>query len=159
IITAHCLVIPSGPAQTSKPTRVAWLKDHAFKVRTLDPNDEDFSDLQPLKRILSDSIIVMLGEESHGDGTTFHAKRRIIKFLHKEMGFDVLAFESGIYDCHKAWEYLKNGEPAQKAMERGIYPIWSQSQQVQSLIEYIGAVAKTDHPLEVAGFDCQFSFT
>jgi erythromycin esterase-like protein len=30
------------------------------------------------------------------------AKVRLIKYLHQEMGFDVIAFESGLYECFQA---------------------------------------------------------
>jgi len=33
--------------------RIAWLKQHAIPLRSIDPNDEDFSDLEPLVKVLS----------------------------------------------------------------------------------------------------------
>jgi erythromycin esterase len=69
------------------------------------------------------------------------------------MGFDVLAFEAGLYDMHKAWERLRNGEPARIAVPRGLSGIWSASQQVQPLIDYVGERANSSRPLELAGFD------
>src|SRR5690348_12910399 len=77
--------------------RIDWLKKNAVRLKSVEPTDEDFSDLMPLKSIIGDSVkLVMLGEQSHGDGTTFLAKTRMIKFLHEKMGFDILAFESNM---------------------------------------------------------------
>ena len=45
----------------------------------------------------------MLGEHPYDDGTTFVAKTRLVRFLHEQMGFNVLAFESGLYDCPKGY--------------------------------------------------------
>lgn len=137
--------------------RVAWLHDHAVSVRSIDPADDDFRDLEPLKKTLKGVRVVMLGEQDHGDGTTFLAKTRMIRFLHERMGFDVLAFESGLYDCAKVWERLEAGEPAQTAVPRGVFAIWTRTRELQPLIDYIGAQMKTKHPLEIAGVDSQLT--
>jgi erythromycin esterase len=138
--------------------RVAWLQKHAASIRSINPDDTDFADLEPFRRAIGDARIVMLGEQTHGDGVTFLAKTRLIRFLHEKCGFDVLAFESGLYDCRKAWEVLRAGKTApEKAVAQGVFAIWTQSQQVRPLMEYLGQQAKTPRPLELAGFDCQFT--
>jgi erythromycin esterase len=137
--------------------RVASLREHAVVLRTITPDDDDFTDLQSLKKLLQDVRIVQLGEQTHGDGATFHAKTRLIRFLHREMGFDVIAFESGLYDCRKAWEQFAAGADPREAAEQGIFGIWTHSEQIQPLLKYIAAAAKTEHPLELCGFDCQFT--
>lgn len=137
--------------------KVVWLSKNALHVRSISPSDEDFSDLYPLEKTIGNARIVMLGEQSHGDGSTFLAKTRLIKFLHQEMGFDVLAVESGLYDCAKAWELLQTGEKADFAIQQGVFQIWTQSEQVQPLINYISEVASSEHPLELTGFDSQFT--
>ncbi len=136
---------------------MTWLAEHAVRVRSVDPADDDFRDLEPLRKSLEGVRVVMLGEQDHGDGTTFLAKTRLIRFLHEKMGFDVLAFESGLYDCAKAWERLAAGEPARVAVPRGVFAIWTRSREVQPLIDYLGAQFKSGHPLELAGVDSQLT--
>lgn len=163
------LTATSAPASASRPSptpspepqapdpRVAWLQSHAIAVRSVSPDDEDFSDLAPLNEVIGDSRIVLLGEQSHGDGTTFLAKTRLIKFLHQEMGYEVLAFESGLYDCWKAWQLLQGGKDSEDAVGAGVFAVWSQSAEFQPLITYLAQTLGTERPLEVAGVDCQVS--
>lgn len=142
--------------QENSNTDSAWLKNHAQSI-SIDPGNTDYSDLQSLKQSIGDSKMVMLGEQSHGDGTTFEAKIRLIKFLHEEMGFDVLAFESGFYDCSKAWESFCNNENPETAGASGVFGIWSYSKEVQPLFHYLAGQHAANTPLELTGFDCKFS--
>ena len=137
--------------------KVEWLKKHAVPLRTLNPADEDFADLEPLRKVIGDARIVQLGEQSHGDGATFHAKARLIKFLHQKMGFDVFAIESGLYDCQKAWELLQAGTEPRQALQHGIFGIWMNSTEFKPMVDYLGKAAKSDRPLEVWGVDCQLT--
>jgi len=166
VILLVCLVMLMGPMTcgpvSPTPTaeeRIGWLRQSAIPVRSIAPGDEQFSDLQPLKGVFGDAQIILLGEISHGDGNTFLAKIRLIKFLHQEMGFDVLAFESGLYDCAKAWDLIRSGGQVKTAMQKAIFPLWGMSEQVQPLLTYIGEMANSEHPLEVAGFDSAFTGT
>lgn len=142
------------PAPERDP-RVAWLAKNAVRVRSVDPADGDFRDLEPMRAALKDARVVMLGEQSHGDGTTFLGKTRLIRFLHEQMGFNVLAFESGFYDCPKAWEFLVKGEEPRAALSRGVFGVWSKSREVQPLLDYIGKESKGAHPLVLTGVDSQ----
>lgn len=142
----------------SRDPRVGWLREHAAPIRTVDPSDRDYSDLEALRAAIGNARIVMLGEQTHGDGTTFLAKARLIRFLHQEMGFDVIAFESGFYDVAKSWELIEQGEDARTAMRRSL-PGISRVEETQTLIDYIERVARTDRPLEIVGVDSQLRGT
>ncbi|MDD8027714.1 MAG: erythromycin esterase family protein, partial [Acidobacteriota bacterium] len=147
----------AAAADTSKEARIAYLKKNAIPVRSIDIADGNLSDLEPLRKAIGDRRIVMLGEATHGDGATFAAKTRLIRFLHERMGFDVLAFESGLYDMRRAWWALRAGENPVQAVSLGIDEIWSASRQTQPLWSYIADQLKTSHPLELSGFDMQFT--
>src|SRR5258707_321593 len=130
ILAGALLLITSGAqsqdAVAAPPDpRVAWLAAHAVKLHSLDTADAEFTDLAPLRTTLKGVRVVLLGEQDHGDGTTLAGKIRLIRFLHEQMGFDVLAFESGFYDCPKVWELLTKGEEARKAIPRGVFTVWT----------------------------------
>lgn len=140
--------------------RLDWLTDNATPIKSIDPTlkPDDFADLQFLKTAIGDSRIVQLGEQSHGDGAVFLAKDRLIRFLHEQMGFDVLVWESGMFDCREADRSLRKPEnDLEVAWREGVFGIWAAAAQVKPLLEYIRASYSTDSPLEMAGYDCQFS--
>jgi len=52
--------------------------------------------------VLKDKRIVFLGENAHGVSEFTTMKARLIRYLHEELGFDVLAFESNVADAYAA---------------------------------------------------------
>ena len=140
-------------------SRAAFLRDNAVVLSTIDPTIEDdsFADLRLLIDIIGNARVVGLGEQTHGDGAAFHAKTRLIQFLHQEMGFDVLVWESGMYDCRQVELALRRGESLHDVWNKGIFGIWAMSEQVQPLFDYVDATRATNRPLEIAGCDSQMT--
>lgn len=123
-------------------------------IRSTDARDNDYRDLQFLKELWKDKKLILLGEQSHGEGTVFEAKVRLIKFLHEEMGFEIVAFESGLYDNYKAYQELNSVKAGGKIpLYESILPIWSDAREVEELVDYIQQESKGDTPLRVTGFD------
>ncbi|MGI4734260.1 MAG: erythromycin esterase family protein [Janthinobacterium lividum] len=142
----------------AQPTaeRLAYLKANALVVSNVEPTNEDYTDLAPLKQSLQQVTIVGLGEPIHHDGSAFKAKTRLVKFLHQELGFSVIAFESGFYDCYKAWQEIQAGRLSIDAARKSLYPFWI-STETEELFKYIDQQKNTDKPLILAGIDCKFS--
>ncbi|HSS15224.1 MAG TPA: erythromycin esterase family protein, partial [Rhizomicrobium sp.] len=130
-----------------------WLAANAKPIRTVDPQSEDFSDLEPLAAAIGKARVVQLGEPSHNAGTCFAAKVRLIKFLHQRLNFDVVVWESGIYDVELAEAGLRAGEDPSAAAQRGILRNWSGSEECRPLFAYAQQSHATARPLAMAGFD------
>lgn len=141
-------------AQTAK--QLAWLEEQVIPVTTLDPAQVDFGDLKTLKALIGDAHIVMLGEPTHGDGSAFKAKIRLVQFLHQELGFAKLVFESGIHQAHRVGLDLKEGRPVEEAVLDGIEPRWARSRQVAPLFRYIAETQGDSNPLQLNGMDIRF---
>ena len=60
--------------------RLKWLQEHSAAVSSIDPSDTDFSDLMPLAAAIGPARVVLLGEQTHGDGATFLAKTRLNRY-------------------------------------------------------------------------------
>lgn len=136
--------------------QVRWLAEHSVAVRSIDPADQDFSDLQPLKQAIGKARVVQLGEATHGDGATFLAKSRLIRFLHQEMGFDVLAWEAGFFDMKLVDAALRTGQTPADAANLGLYGIWKVNE-VARTFHYVQGSLTTDRPILTVGFDCRVS--
>jgi erythromycin esterase len=144
------------PALAQAPAdRVRWLKSHAAPIQSVDPGDEDFSDLEPFRRAVGTARVVCLGEQSHGDGRGYSARVRLVKFLHRKMGFDVLAFESGLYDMTKIDAAHATGAAMVDVAPGGLFFMYRKTRQVRPLFTYLDAERGGAHPIRLAGFDSQ----
>lgn len=136
--------------------RIAWLRDNSIPISTLQP-DADPSDLRPLMEAIGTARVVQLGEANHGDGATLLAKTRLIRFLHEEMGFDVLAWESGFFDCREMDAGMRGSEPVADVASRCLYSTWWKSAEVEPFLEYVRGTWQTPRPLRIVGFDSRVS--
>ncbi len=153
-VLALCIGVLFALWDPYRSSRVRWLREHAVVVRSADPDDVDFSDLEPLKRAIGDARVVLLGEETHGDGTTFSMKARLVKFLHEALGFDVLALEASLYSCAGMDAALRGDLPLEGALRVGIpSSFWIDSRQMRPVFRYVRSTYATGRSLEVAGFD------
>jgi erythromycin esterase len=152
------LVIALGApavAQTGNSAWVSWVRANHHPVATVRSSEGDtFADFQFFKTVLANRRLVQLGESGHGVAEFNQAKVRLIKFLHQQMGFDVIAFESGLYECFAAGR--KPASTAETLMRDCIFGVWH-TEEVLALFDYIKSTQATSRPLTLAGFDSQNS--
>jgi erythromycin esterase len=134
---------------------IAWIRQnhHAIRQPAAAAPQDDFADLQFLKEVIGDRRIVQIGESHHSVAEYGSVKTRLIKFLHQQMGFDVLAFESSIYECFAA--DLRQMAP-DEALFSTIFGVWA-FEEVLPLFDYLKQSHTTPRPLLFAGFDPQIS--
>ncbi|MEY8348189.1 erythromycin esterase family protein [Bacillus cereus] len=129
-----------------------WVSEHAVKLQepTTASSNEDLSFL---KKTLQDKRIVLLGESTHGSTEMNQSKVRMIKYLHEEMGYDVIAFESGFAEANAVYQNIDD-LTAEQAMKKSISNVWS-TEDVEELFQYIKEQKEKGTPLILTGFDIQ----
>lgn len=147
------LPLDTGPPPRENPLWTNWVRAHAQPVRSLGATD--FSDLRFFEPLLRGKRIVQLGESGHGVAEFDMAKVRLIKYLHEALGYDVIAFESSLFECHRAQHAIASLTAIQ-LMQSCIFGVWHTDETVP-LFEYIKQTQATAHPLILAGFDEQTS--
>lgn len=112
---------------------------------------EKFENLLGLKESLKGVEIIALGENTHGLGEVFAAKTELVKFLHQELGFDLILFESGFGDAALAWEQIDSLSTKEftSIFSSNFY---YNSEEIESLVNY---VKSQNRKLRIQGFDCQ----
>lgn len=104
---------------TVNPPRLEW--------STLDPREANNADLAPLMRSLRDARVVLLGEV-HSDGASYSQKTRLVRALHEELGFGVVAFETSAFDMwqlRRRWPRLRDA--AEVRASHGSNPLWARA--------------------------------
>ena len=96
-------------AQDTTKVVIDWLKLNSVPIKYIEPGN-DFSDLQPLEKILQDVQVIGLGEATHGTHEFFEIKRRLVEFLVTQMNFTAFALESSFSDCEPINDYILTGK-------------------------------------------------
>lgn len=102
---------------------------------------------------LTDHEIILLGEQTHGDGAVFEKKLEMVKELHEKGGYNLLAFESGMYDNYKANQLYNAQKEDSSIFKQSVGWLYSDTEVFQELLEYM----ETHPELKIMGFDSQES--
>lgn len=102
-----------------------------------------------LENILKEKRIVALGENLHGVKEYNSTKLELIKYLHEELGFNVLAIESDV--ARNYYGNLYKAEIADTTFLKQLFtPPWHTEEHLE-IVKYI----KTKSDLKIIGFDVE----
>jgi erythromycin esterase len=130
-----------------------WLQKNVIPISTTNQYIDNSKEYEQLKKILQGKEIILLGEEDHIFSTSLESKTKLIKFLHDEMGFNVLAFENDLYSMANSYnKAIKENNPT--FLQNAVWAFWGRSKSTETLFPYVLSTTK-NIPLKVIGFDCQ----
>jgi erythromycin esterase len=110
-------------------------------------------DLAFLKPLLQDKRIVALGESGHGVAQFNAIKVRMIKYLHEQLGYNLVAFEAPMAECAAADRMIGSDAP-EKVMRKCLFRVWHTSETAESL-DYVAKARAAGRDLHITGFDIQ----
>lgn len=127
-----------------------WLDENTHELKI-----ENGYNFEAVKEAIGDKRIVAIGESTHGLGSYYTLKSELVKYLHKEMGFDVLAMEGGLGDIELAYEDIDTIS----ALSLRDYSVFGNFRALEAnpLFEYIKETNTTQNPLLYTGYDTQAS--
>ena len=149
------LVIFSGCFQNSpNEDLIHFTVSHSKELGFNNVNFQE-SGFDYLKKSIGDSEIVMFGEQAHGDESSYRAIAHIVQFLHMEMDFRVVLFESDFYGLNH--NYSLDTDPCQSLIKQKskVYPFWAKSIELKYLFSHIENTCSGNNPMEINGFDCR----
>lgn len=146
---ADTLIDPKGVKITSP--------DSITPVRTTEFKDTNFDDLKAFGAAVGNARYVILGEKTHGEGNVFALKTRLVRYLHEELGFEVLAIESGLYEGAKINSLRESGKPLRELVPGNIFFMYSTTTEVAPLFDYLDTSRNSKKPLALTTFDSQHS--
>ncbi|MCP9290692.1 erythromycin esterase family protein [Gracilimonas sediminicola] len=152
VILIGCSTSSNKPSE--EEIRVEYLVNNTSDI-SIDPNNKDYADLEILGNSIGDARVVTLGEATHGEGNIFEAKTRVAEYLIEEKGFEVLVFESPLYDIHRAIQNIEQGENAEDNLKNSIYSIWTNANEFAPMIELLKDKISTGS-LIIEGMDSDF---
>ena len=148
---AFALVIAS-PVH-AQADRVAWLRANAVALADASTDAE----LEPVRRALDGVDVIFLGESSHGDGGGHLARLRLVRYLHEQLGFNVIVWEAGVREAVAFDSLLGTAAALGSITPIALYPWWAPSAELRPVLEYIRQTRRSARPLTFAGFDIQRS--
>ncbi|MEM8526161.1 MAG: erythromycin esterase family protein [Bacteroidota bacterium] len=124
-------------------------------IHNIPYTEDDYTDLKFLKKELEGKRIICLGEEWHFTETFSQVKNRIVKYLHQELGYNVIIFESSFQGALIAQtENLKDKE----RLFETVQTIW-RTESVLDLMRYISKSTEESNPIQQYGIDLYGTYT
>lgn len=132
---------------------VSCNNSNQYKENIYNIENPDFSFL---KETLKGKRIVAIGESSHGFGDLQILKGKIVQYLHKELGYEVLMMEGGYGDTKISWTMVEHAEDGNQIRDNSLFPNF-RSEELTPLFDYILEKSMSEYKLIYSGYDTQIS--
>ena len=98
-----------------------WLRRNASRLNTLDPDSGSDDDLEPLRRLIGEARMVLVGESMHRIHEFYLFRHRVFRFLARELGFTAFVMESGFPEGQTVNEWVHGGPgEGKKLLDAGL---------------------------------------
>ncbi|MFE6995150.1 erythromycin esterase family protein [Microbacterium sp. NPDC057659] len=132
----------------------SWLRTDAHRLRTLDPDDPDDSDIEPFLEIIGDARIVAIGESMHRVHEFLALRHRLFRFLVRRAGFTALVMESGQPEGLRVDRWLRDGGPGLRdVLNRGITYRFGACEELLDQVTWMREQNVRGIPVRFAGMD------
>lgn len=123
----------SAAAGTDDP--VSWIDSTAAPLSTGDLR-QPVDDLEPLRNVAGDAVVVGLGESAHGLGEQFVLRQRMARYLVEQKGFRTLSFENDFGNGVDIDRYVVDGVGDPHAIVGSAVAAW-RSQEMLDLVRWV----------------------
>jgi len=148
-------IIEPEPKKTLSKEEIASLKKYIYPLRTYEPDGGDTKDLKVLDKLIGNSKVVALGENSHGSSEIFKMKNRIIQYLAENKCFNIFSMEADMPEAYRLNDYTIRGEGDPEKLIRDMnLLVWS-TEEVLNMVEWMHKYNQPKQRIEFTGFDMQ----
>lgn len=138
------------------PQEQAELRKYVYPLPIHPSDDCNGDDLKILKKLIGNSSVVALGENTHGSSETFRMKNRLIRYLAENEDFDIFSIEANMPESYKLNEYTIEGKGDPAKLIAGMY-FWTwNTQEMLALVEWMHEFNGSQRKICYTGFDMQF---
>jgi erythromycin esterase len=136
--TAALTVTPSHTPDGSgiPPAALAWLRQNAIPLTTTQPGD-DLAGLAPLKGIVGNARVIVLGEGTHGTHEFMTLKHQMMRYLVQEMGVRTLLMPIDWPNADQINEYLLIGQGDPSRYLNGADESLGNTQEVLDMLHWL----------------------
>jgi erythromycin esterase len=111
-------------------------------------------DLDPLAELIGDARVVAIGENNHHIREFGRLRDRVVRFLVTELGFSVIAFESGFAEGRLVDEWIRGGQGEVRAVARDGFTFrFGDAVEVQDMLSWLRAHHAAGGRVRFAGVD------
>lgn len=151
---AICMLAACSSGGPRPEAAQALVREHSVPLATIEPGGGGFADLKPFGDAVGERRLVILDEPTHGDGNVFKLKARLVEYLHREKGFDVLLIESGMFDAWRLNERRAADGLTHAALAPGrLYYMYARTTDGRRVLDYVDRTQRSARPLALMAFD------